>query len=98
MRGTDPEHHIHVTELGQARFVGLAFEAASEADLEKLSRLPGASPVEAIDEPGGGRRVRLADPHGHQIEVVHGIARLDRCRCDAMSSIQGATACAARVS
>jgi len=29
--------------------------------------------VEAIDEPGGGKRVRLREPHGYQIEVVYGI-------------------------
>lgn len=76
MRGTDPDHHIHVTELGPPAFLGFAYSAASEADLAALARLPGASPVEAIDEPGGGKRVRLRDPHGIGIEVVHGIERL----------------------
>ena len=33
MRGTDPRHHIHVTEKGEPRFVGFAFYAASEDDL-----------------------------------------------------------------
>ncbi len=78
MRGTDPAHHIHVTELGAPRFVGLAFTAASEEDLEKLARIEGASKVEAIDAPGGGKRVRLKEPNGYQIEVVHGIATLER--------------------
>ena len=77
MRGTDPTHHIHVTELGPARFIGLAFQAASEADLAAFAALPGASPVEAIDEPGGGKRVRLREPNGYQIEIVHGIAPLE---------------------
>lgn len=76
MRGTDPAHHIHVTELGEPAFVGLAWYAASEADLHRLAKLAGASPVEAIDEPGGGKRVRLTEPNGYQIEVVHGIERL----------------------
>ncbi len=74
MRGTDAMHHLHVTEKGDPRFIGFAFHAASEADLEKLAKVPGASPVEAIDEPGGGKRVRLREPNGYQIEVVHGIA------------------------
>jgi hypothetical protein len=73
MRGTDPVHHIHVTELGEPRFVGLAWHAASEEDLGRLAKLPGASPVESIDEPGGGKRVRLKEPNGYQIEVVYGI-------------------------
>src|SRR4030095_12773601 len=76
MRGTDPAHHIHVTEKGEPKFVRLAYYAASEDDLKLLSKAPGASAVEAIDEPGGGKRVRLTEPNGYQIEVVHGIAKL----------------------
>ena len=33
MRGTDPAHHIHVTEKGDPKFVGFAYYAASEDDL-----------------------------------------------------------------
>jgi len=73
MRGTDPAHHLHVTELGEPRFVGFAYYAADEGELAKLARVSGASGVETIDEPGGGQRVRLTDPHGFQIEVVHGL-------------------------
>jgi len=76
MRGTDPTHHLHVTEKGDAAFVGLAYDAASEDDLRRLAKAPGASDVESIDEPGGGRRVRLREPNGYQIEVVHGIEPL----------------------
>jgi len=76
MRGTDPAHHIHVTEKGAPKFVGLAYYAESEDDLKRLAKAPGASDVEAIDEPGGGKRVRLTEPNGYQIEVVHGIATL----------------------
>jgi catechol 2,3-dioxygenase-like lactoylglutathione lyase family enzyme len=76
MRGSDPPHHIHVSHKGEPRFIGFAYEAASEEDLERVSRAPGASAIEAIDEPGGGKRVRLTEPNGYQIEVVHGIERL----------------------
>lgn len=76
MRGTDPDHHLHITELGEPGFIGLAYYAASEADLEKVSKVEGASAVEDIDEPGGGKRVRLTEPNGYQIEVVHGIEEL----------------------
>jgi len=76
MRGTDAPHHIHVTERGEPCFVGLAWYAKNEDDLARVSKLPGASPVEAIDEPGGGKRVRLKEPNGYQIEVVYGIERL----------------------
>ena len=76
MRGTDPAHHIHVTEKGGPKFVGLAYYADSADDLARLAKAPGASAVETIDEPGGGKRVRLTEPNGYQIEVVHGIAEL----------------------
>jgi catechol 2,3-dioxygenase-like lactoylglutathione lyase family enzyme len=76
MRGTDPPHHIHITEKGEPKVVGLAYYAESEDDLTRLAKAPGASAVEAIDEPGGGKRVRLIEPNGYQIEVVHGIATL----------------------
>ena len=76
MRGTDPSHHLHVTEKGDAGFVGLAYYAASLDDLKRLANAPGASGVEDIDEPGGGKRVRLKEPNGYQIEVVYGIETL----------------------
>jgi len=74
MRGTDPTHHIHVTEKGAPKFLGFAYYAASEDDLNRLAKTAGASGIESIDEPGGGKRVRLIEPNGYQIEVVHGIA------------------------
>ena len=76
MRGTDPAHHIHVTEKGEPAFVGFAYLAESEDDLQRLAAVPGASSVEDIDEPGGGKRVHLREPNGYRVEVVHGIAAL----------------------
>src|SRR5467141_2592038 len=74
MRGTDPPHHLHITEKGEPKVLGLAYYAEREDDLARLAKAPGASAVETIDEPGGGKRVRLTEPNGYQIEVVHGIA------------------------
>jgi catechol 2,3-dioxygenase-like lactoylglutathione lyase family enzyme len=71
-RGTDPSPYCHVVERGDPGFRSLAFEAASAEDLEVASRLEGASSVEKIEAPGGGARVRLTDPTGFAIEVVHG--------------------------
>jgi len=76
MRGTDPSHHLHVTEKGDSAFVGFAYYAASEEDLHRVAKAPGASAVEKLDEPGGGQRVRLREPNGYQIEVVWGIEEL----------------------
>jgi catechol 2,3-dioxygenase-like lactoylglutathione lyase family enzyme len=76
MRGADTHHHLHVTELGDAAFVGVGLEVASAADLDAIARVAGASAVEKNDEPGGGRRVRLTDPNGIRIDVVHGMERV----------------------
>ncbi|MGH7416149.1 MAG: VOC family protein, partial [Candidatus Rokuibacteriota bacterium] len=73
MRGTDPAHHIHVTEKADdAGFMGFAYHATSQEDLQRVAKAPGASAVEALDEPGGGQRVRLREPNGYQMEVVWG--------------------------
>jgi hypothetical protein len=78
MRGSDPAHHIHITEKGDTpAFVGLAYYATSEDDLKKIAKAPGASGIEHLDEPGGGMRVRLTEPNGYQIEVVYGIEQLE---------------------
>jgi len=36
--------------------------------------------IESIDEPGGGKRVRLKEPNGYQVEVVYGIKALKPVR------------------
>jgi catechol 2,3-dioxygenase-like lactoylglutathione lyase family enzyme len=76
MRGTDDHHHLHVAQKGGTKFIGFAYHAADEDDLKRLAKLPGASGIETIDEPGGGRRVRLTEPNGYQIEVVAGQKRV----------------------
>lgn len=82
MRGTGPAHHIYIAEQSEPNLIGFAFYAKSEEDLEKAALLPGAvSGVEKINEPGGGSRVRLEEPNGYQIEIVHGIEKLPAIEC-----------------
>lgn len=76
MRGTDPFHHIHVTEKGEPGFIGLAYHVDDEEELHEAARREGASPVEEVDEPGGGKRVRLREPNGYLIELIHGMEKL----------------------
>jgi catechol 2,3-dioxygenase-like lactoylglutathione lyase family enzyme len=76
MRASGAAHHVHVTELGEPAYLSLAWQAASLEDLQRLARVSGASGVESLDEPGGGKRVRLIDPDGRQVEVVHGMEEL----------------------
>jgi catechol 2,3-dioxygenase-like lactoylglutathione lyase family enzyme len=80
MRGTDTAHHIHVTEKGDARFLGFAWAVESVDELRSLAKLPGASGIEDIDEPGGGKRVRLTEPNGYTIEIVCGIEPVEPIR------------------
>lgn len=75
-RGAGSSPVVHVTELGDAGFVGVAFRAESLADLERLAGAEGVS-VESLDLPGGGSVIRLSDPDGHRVDVVAGQARAD---------------------
>jgi catechol 2,3-dioxygenase-like lactoylglutathione lyase family enzyme len=75
MRGTDGNHHLHVTHKGGTKFIGFAYHAADEDDLKRVAKLPGASGIETLNEPGGGKRVRLTEPNGYQIEVIAGFKR-----------------------
>ena len=69
MRGTGTSHHLYVAELGDPRFLGIAFRVDDPEALERLAARPGSSAVHELDEPGGGQRVTLTDPNGYQAEV-----------------------------
>ena len=76
-RGTDTAHHIYILHKGEPGFRNLAFHMHSLDDLEKLHEKAGATPVERLDEPGGGYAVRLTDPHGFIVEAIFGMEELD---------------------
>lgn len=76
-RGTDAAHHIYILHKGEPGFRNLAFHMHSLDDLEKLHEKAGATPVERLDEPGGGYAVRLTDPHGFIVEAIFGMEELD---------------------
>ena len=77
MRACGTSHHVHVTELGDPAFIGMAFHAANADDLNSLSEFSGVSKPQRIEEPGGGTKVQLIDPDGFLVEVVHGIEELE---------------------
>jgi catechol 2,3-dioxygenase-like lactoylglutathione lyase family enzyme len=72
MRGYGPDPVCHVVEKGPAGHLGFALRAQSRADLQSLAARFG-QPIESRSEPGGGSVVRLTDPDGNRVEVVHGI-------------------------
>ncbi|HVV70850.1 MAG TPA: VOC family protein [Verrucomicrobiae bacterium] len=62
---------VEIIPSNEDSFVGSGFFARNEADLERLAETAGI-PVESVTAPGGGRRVRLRDPEGWQVDVVCG--------------------------
>jgi len=73
LRGTGTAPYCYrVQRAPRARFVGFGLCVPTEADLIKISQIPGASPREAYGDPGGGQRCCLTDPSGFIIEVLYG--------------------------
>ena len=70
-RGTGTAPVAHITERGEPGFAGVGLRAASLYDLETLAATEGLA-TEPFEAPGGGRRLLLADPDGHRVEVVAG--------------------------
>lgn len=73
MRGTGPQHHIHVTrKADKPGFVGASIEVATRADLDELALKDGSSPVRPSTEPGGGLEVIMETPDGVEIRAIWG--------------------------
>ena len=90
MRGTGPQHHIHVTRKApKQRFVGASIEVATLADLEELAAKPGSSPVQPSTEPGGGHEVVMTMPDGFELKAVWGRTKHDPLPDRAPATIPG---------
>lgn len=74
--GSDGRPFVHSTKRGEPGFRALGLRAASIDDLERLAASEGAD-VDDLDDPGGGKVVRLRDPDGFLVEVVAGQAELE---------------------
>lgn len=73
-KGSDGRPFVHVTEPGEAKFLSVGLRAETLGDLDRLAASEGVM-VENLDEPGGGKIVRLTDPDGYGVEVVAGQAK-----------------------
>jgi hypothetical protein len=71
-RATDTNPYCYILEKGPKHFLGFAFNAKSREDLDTLAKHTG-KPVEPIEAPNGGYRVRLQEPNGYDVDVVYGI-------------------------
>jgi catechol 2,3-dioxygenase-like lactoylglutathione lyase family enzyme len=81
-------HVAHKAE--QPATLGFGLNAQSAADLAQIARDFGA-PVEDSSEPGGGQRVRLKDPAGFMVDVVHGQQRPGALAMRAPMDVNSAT-------
>jgi catechol 2,3-dioxygenase-like lactoylglutathione lyase family enzyme len=71
LRGSLPGTPCLVIRKGpRTRFVGATFKAADAADLHRLAKATGRR-VETVAEPTEGAIVRLVDPSGFPVSVVH---------------------------
>jgi catechol 2,3-dioxygenase-like lactoylglutathione lyase family enzyme len=75
-RGVLPQHHCLIVETAPHDvLLGFGLHAGSVADLALLAAAHDV-PIEASLEPGGGSVVRMRDPAGLAVEIVHGLAEL----------------------
>ena len=73
MRGDGPQAFVHVSKLGDQKFLGNAFYACSMEDMEKLARTDAFGNIEEMTSPGGGYVTSATDPDGIGVQVVFGI-------------------------
>jgi catechol 2,3-dioxygenase-like lactoylglutathione lyase family enzyme len=72
MRGAGEVPFVHVTELAPtSATLGFGLLARNAAALKEIARRFEAA-EEENPEPGGGRRVRLRDPSGFVVDILHG--------------------------
>lgn len=75
-RGYGSEPIVYVARQansGESTFDGGAFEVESREELEKATKIAGATQIYKLDGyPGGGDIVTLTDPAGYKVHLVHG--------------------------
>ena len=71
-RGTDASAFIYSASEGDAAFLGLGFEADSQAALEKVAAIDGVAITEN-NAPGGGLIASFSDPDNYQMDLVWGM-------------------------
>jgi catechol 2,3-dioxygenase-like lactoylglutathione lyase family enzyme len=71
MRAAGTAPCVHVTDMGEPGFQGVAFCANDPKDLQSLAAATGR-PIETCPVEGGGQMVALTDPNGFAVWVVAG--------------------------
>lgn len=71
--GTDPFVYLARQAKGSnAEFCGAAYLVESRSELEKATRIPGATSIKKLDFPGGGEMVTVHDPAKFPVHLVWG--------------------------
>ncbi|KAI4679680.1 uncharacterized protein J4E84_008202 [Alternaria hordeiaustralica] len=70
--GVEPFVYIARQADGKSSFEGAAYEVESRGELERASQIDGATSIAPLDAPGGGNYVKLTDPVGHHVYLIHG--------------------------
>jgi catechol 2,3-dioxygenase-like lactoylglutathione lyase family enzyme len=73
--GTEPFLYIARQAEGESYFGGAAYEVESRTELERATKILGASSISPLDAPGEGEIVTLTDPVGHKVHLVYGQAK-----------------------
>jgi hypothetical protein len=72
LRGHGTSPWFYCARLGdKARFLGAGYAVETAEELDTIARETGVD-IEKCEGPGGGSRVRLHDPDGLIVDVVHG--------------------------
>ncbi|WP_176594224.1 VOC family protein [Sphingobium sp. EM0848] len=76
-RGAGGAAYLVAVEEGEEdAFLGFGVTVAQSDDLDRLAAATGATVTE-LDTPGGGRGLRLTDPDGLAVDVVHGVVEVE---------------------
>jgi hypothetical protein len=77
--GYGSDQYVYYAQKGEKKFLGGCLEVESYAELEKASKLPGASDITQLtDAPGGGHMLTITDPAGFPVNLIHGQRPADR--------------------
>jgi catechol-2,3-dioxygenase len=98
MRGTGSDAYIYVAHRGDAsKFLGFGVEVDSREDLTTLQKAIPHSEIEEMADVGAGSRLRLRDPNGFIVDVLHGRRKVPEIVIDRHLGPSNRTGAALRV-
>ncbi|KAK4502776.1 hypothetical protein PRZ48_006202 [Zasmidium cellare] len=75
-RGYGLDQYVYIATQAPAgegkKFIGAGFTARSREDFDRATRLPGAEVIDISAWPGAGSLVKIRDPNGYEVRILHG--------------------------